>query len=43
MKLCSKRMTVRELLNLGLNEFGLNEEDTRMYDYHGDSRFSPKN
>ena len=32
-------MTCRELLNLGLEEFDLKEEDTKMFDYHNDSRF----
>ena len=26
-------------MDMGLEEFGLKEEDTRMYDYHNDSRF----
>ena len=37
-KLCSKAMTCGELMKLGLEEFDMKEEDTRMFDYHGDKR-----
>jgi ubiquitin carboxyl-terminal hydrolase 4/11/15 len=38
LKMVSKRMTCRKLMDMGLEAFDLKEEEVRMYDYHGDSR-----